>query len=395
MVIACTSLGNAMITALVYIATSVAIFIKDGVNPFRRRSLSLYMGFVLIVLIYAAFGKGTLSSRTFNMRFFAFINMFSVFMMSYHVKTLNAKQIKGLMSVAFIALLFSIIGTTAVSYIDPMAVRKYGFGDVEDVDMSIASRYHSMGMMGYALAHGMSVVAVCLSVLILQAKSKWLKIVSAVMLLLLIRLLFVMTITTALLLAVIGIAVVFANYFSNGRTFVTIALTVLIVAVFFLSGLSAMFLDFSGGANDEIYRKLADAFSYVETGSSEGQMGFRQQLYGASFRTFLSNPLFGWGSDNGSHLIIGDHSYFLDYLAYFGLFALLIFVAWWKEYKSMNQYLPKKIRSYYYYSFIPAVGLVAMKGASVCGTLPFMSLVLIQVIFRFLSDNDKSATVAN
>ena len=386
MVIACTSLGNATITALVYIATSVAIFLKDGVNPFRRRSLSLYMGFVLIVLIYAAFGKGTLSSSTFNMRFFAFINMFSVFMMSYHVKTLNAKQIKGLMSVAFIALLFSIIGTTAVSYIDPMAVRIYGFGDVEDVDMSIASRYHSMGMMGYGLAHGMSVVAVALSVLILQAKSKWLKIVSAVMLLLLIRLLFVMTITTALLLAVIGIAIVFANYFSNGRTFVTIALTVLIVAVFFLSGLSAMFLDFSGGVNSEITAKLGDAFSFVQSGSGEGQMGYREDLYMTSFRTFLSNPILGLGSDDGSRVYIGEHSYLLDYLAYFGLFAILFFLSWWNEYNSLKPSLSKAIRGYHYFAFIPVAGLFTLKAGSVCGSLPFMSLVFSQIFFLYIEN---------
>ncbi|MBR1872801.1 MAG: O-antigen ligase family protein [Bacteroidales bacterium] len=391
-VIACTSMGNATVTALVYIVTTALIFLKDGGKSLQRRSLMLYFAFVAIVLIYSAFGKGTLSSRTLNMRIFAFINMFSVFMMSYHVKMLNSKQVKGLMIVAFFALLFSIIGTTAVSFVDPMAVRIYGFGDVEDVDFEIANRYRSMGMMGYGLAHGMSVVAVALSVLILQAKSKWLKIVSAIMLLLTIRLLFVMTITTALLLAVIGVAVVFANYFSKGRTFMTISLTVLIVAVFFLTGLSAIFLDFSGGANDEIYRKLADVFTSVESGTSEGQMGYRQELYSASIKTFLSNPILGWGSDNGSHLIIGDHSYFLDYLAYFGVFALLIFVAWWKEYKSMNLHLTKEFKSYYYYNFIPVAGFVAMKGASVCGTLPFMSLVFIQLIFRFLNDKDKSAS---
>ena len=172
----------------------------------------------------------------------------------------------------------------------------------------------------------------------------------------------------------------------------TISLTVLIVAVFFLTGLSAIFLDFSGGANDEIYRKLADVFTSVESGTSEGQMGYRQELYSASIKTFLSNPILGWGSDNGSHLIIGDHSYFLDYLAYFGVFALLIFVAWWKEYKSMNLHLTKEFKSYYYYNFIPVAGFVAMKGASVCGTLPLKSLDFIQLIFRFLNDKDKSAS---
>lgn len=395
-IVECTSLGNANITALVFIVTSVSIFLKDGVKPFKRRSLLLYLGFVAIVLIYAGFGKGTLSSVTFKTRFFFFITMFSVFMMSYHVKTLNSKQINGLFKVAIIALCYSIIGTTRVSFIETRAIRAYGgFGEVVGDEMELASQYSSIGMMSYSLAHAMSVVAVGLSVLILLSKSKWLKIIAAVMLLLTIRLLFVMTITTALLLAVFGVAVVFANYLSKGRTFVTIVLTVLIAAVFFMTGLSASVLDFSEGVNVQLYRKLADAFASVELGTGEGQAGYRQELYAASVRTFFSNPLFGWGSDKGSHLIIGNHSYFFDYLAYFGVFALLFFVAWWKEYKSMNQFVIKKYRSYYYFSFIPVVGLVAMKGASVCGSLPFMSLVLIQVIFRFLTENDESVSLAN
>ncbi len=381
-IVACTSVGNTTITSLVFIVTSISIILKNGVKVFQRRCLLLYLGFVAIVLIYAAFGKGTLSGSTFNMRLYSFISMISVFMMSYHVKRLSSKQVKSLLNVAFIALFFSIIGTTVVSFIDPMAVRIYGFGESEGVDLELASRYYSMGMMSYPLAHGMTVVAVGLSVLILSVHSKWLKILAIVMLLLIIRLLFIMTITTALLFAVIGIAIVVSNYYSHGKPFRTICLTLLIVAAFFLMGLSARFLDFSRGTNNDISRKIADVFLFFETGSAEGQMGYRLELYRASIRTFFSNPLFGWGSDNGSRQFIGEHSYMFDFMAYYGVFAFLLFVSWWKEYMSLKPGLTKTKRSHYYYAFIPAVGLVVLKGSSVCGALPFMSLVFIQLLFK-------------
>lgn len=389
MVIACTSLGNSLITAVVYVITVVLIFVRDGHKPFINRSVSLYLGFVAIAIIYAAFGKGTLSSVSFRMRTFSFISMMSAFVMSYHLKTLNSKQITGLMKVAFVAILFSVIGTTAVSFIDPMAVRIYGFGGVEDMDFEIANRYRSMGMMGYSLAHAFSVVAVGLSILALRAPNKWLKIISVVLLALTIRLLFIMTITTALLLAVIGVTIVFANYFSNGRLFVTISLTVVALVVFFLAGFASVFIDFSSNLNTEITRKFIDLFSFAETGVASGQAGYREELYMASFKTFLSNPVFGWGSDNGSRQFIGEHSYMLDYLAYYGAFASLLFISWYREYFHFKPLLSKRFRSDYVFSFIPVVGLCAMKGYSVCGSLPFMSLILVQLFFLYLMNSVK------
>lgn len=389
-VIACTSMGSALVTAAIFMITVLLILFRHNFKPLRSRSVTLYLCFVAIVLIYAGFGKGTLSPASFRMRTFSFITMISVFVMSYHLRTLNSKQINGLMKVAFIALLFSIIGTTAVSFINPMAVRIYGFGDVEDVDFEIANRYRMMGMMGYSLAHAFSVVAVGLSILVFRARNKWLKIISAILLVLTIRLLFMMTITTALLLAVIGVAIVLANHFSNGRVFVTISLTLAALAVFFLAGFATIFLDFSSNLNTEITKKLVDLFSFAESGVASGQAGYRQELYMASFKTFLSNPVFGWGSDNGSRQFIGEHSYMLDYLAYYGVFALLLFVSWFKEFFVLKPLLPNKLRSYYIFSFIPVAGLCAMKGYSVCVSLPFMSLVVVQLIFLYLMNSDKT-----
>lgn len=389
-ILACTSLGSPLFTATIYALTVLLITYKDGFKLFRHRSISLYLGFVAIVLIYSVFGKGTLSSSSYRMRVFSFISMFSTLIISYHLKTLKIKQVKGLLVVACIAIVFSIIGTTAVSFVNPMAVRIYGFGEVEAVDLEIASRYYSMGMMSYQQAHAFSVLAVVLSVVLLHVKNKWVKVFSAVLLILIIRLFFIMTITTALLLTILGVTLVFATFLSHGRLFVAISLTAAAVIVFFVAGFATIFLDFSSTTNAQITEKLVDLLAFAETGAFSGQLGGREELYIVSLKTFMNNPVFGWGSDNGSRQFIGEHSYFLDFLAYYGLFAFLFFLSWWKEFSSAKSFLPKDIQKYYIYSFIPAIGLCAFKGYSVCGSLPFMSLIIVQIVFLYIIDSDKS-----
>lgn len=387
----CTSLVTPIISALVFTITIVLIFLRDGIKPFWSRSVALFLSFAAIVILYSAFEKGTLSNETLRMRLFSFVSIFSVFIISNHIKTLNNGQVRSLMVVSIVALLFSVVGTTFVSFINPMAIRMYGFGEVEGFEIDIASRYRAMGMMSYPLAHAMPMVAMAFSVLFCFSKNKYLKILSLVILVLILRLLFIMTITTALLLTVIGVTLVFASYFSRGRTVVALFIVVGILALFFLTGISSIFLDFSNRTNVDIAAKLTDTFTAVQTGIGEGQFGYRIELYKASFRTFLSNPLFGWGSDNGSRRFIGEHSYVLDYLAYYGLFALLLFGSWWNEYKSLKSHLSRSLLNYYYYTFIPMGGMVVLKASSVCGTLPFMALIIMQLFFLYINSFNEFA----
>lgn len=385
-VVSCTSLGNTVIIALIYVLTVFSIFFKDGIKPFKSKPFILYLIFVAIVLIYSAFEKGTLSAETFRMRLFSFISITSAFVISFHLKTLNQRQIRGLLIVTIVSLLFSVIGTTFVSFIDPMAIRSYGFGEIEGSDIEITQRYQSMGMMSYPLAHTMPSIAMALSVIFCFSRNKFLKVLSVILLVMIVRFLFIMIITTSMLLTVIGVTAIFAGRFSGGKTIMTFSIVVAMLAIFFTTGIVTLFLDFSDATNMEISAKLSDAFAFVQTGTGEGQMGYREELYRASFRTFLSNPLFGWGSDNGSRTYIGEHSYLLDYLAYFGVFAVLLFLSWWKEFKSLKAFIPRDLKSYYYYTFIPFVAMFATKAESVCGLMIYISFVVVQIVFLYVGN---------
>ena len=384
-----TSLIGGLMSAVIMLITVALMLMKGLFNPLKNKSFLVLLSFYLIVFIYGLLGHGVLNARSFRMETFGFISMITAFLMSDYVRKFNNKQIRALFIVFFICILYGVVGTTYVGMINPMAVRQYGFGAVGEEALVDVSMYRKMGMMGYSLAHAMAVVGVGFSAIICHSSQKWLKVFSAVILFLLFRLLFVMTITTALILLTIGAALIFANKLSNGRLFITVILVVVFLIVFFAAGFSTMLLDFSEGANSTIFYKLVDVFSYIENGYGEGQVGYRQYLYSVSFKTFLSNPIFGWGTNDGSRTIIGEHSYLLDYLAYFGLFAFLLFVAWWKELKKSAEITDMRLKPSYYCCLVPVAGMVALKAVSVNTLMPFFSLFYLQILFKYLENERK------
>lgn len=385
-----TSLFGTVPTVIILLATVFLIINKDGFGSFHRRSMLYLWLFYVIVVVYAAFGRGALNTITLKMELFASITMFSVFFLSYHLKRINNDQIRFLLVVFLIAVSFSAIATSYVGMINPMALREYGFGEILDADIEEASQYHSMGMMSYSMAHAMSVVCMGLSALFCYSSNKPLKIVSLLLLVVIIRVLFIMTITTALMLTVIGVIFIFATFFSKGNVALSIVIVSLVVFVFFGLGYSSDFLDFSQDKNADITRKIGDAFSYVEIGAGGSQAAYRLELYNVSLRTFFRNPFLGMGIDNGSRKVIGDHSYLFDYLAYYGLSALLLFGAWWKEYTVLASSLSQRLKSCYYFSFIPVLGLFTLKARSVCSVLPFFSLVFLQIVYLYLNHEIKT-----
>lgn len=192
-----------------------------------------------------------------------------------------------------------------------------------------------------------------------------------------------------MLISAISVTLIFSYRFSKGNVSSTILLFVLFLAVFFMAGISSFILDVSDKTNSVLAAKLNDLFYSVETGTAEGQTGYRKDLYFASISTFIHNPIFGWGTDDGSRTIVGGHSYILDYFAYYGIFALFFFLPLWREYKMNGACLNDKLRRCYYFSFIPVVCMFLLKARSVCLCFPFMSLVFLQVLFLYLQSEQK------
>ncbi|MGM7634652.1 hypothetical protein [Bacillus sp. Hm123] len=88
--------------------------------------------------------------------------------------------------------------------------------------------------------------------------------------------------------------------------------------------------------NDTLNTKLSDlAQGFIGSGAGE-QTAYRSELYLQSFKTFLANPLFGIYGPLGSEFNaeVGEHSGWLDLMAYYGLFgALPLFIGVFLNFK--------------------------------------------------------------
>lgn len=372
---------------ILLLLTSTAILRKDGFKIFNSKSFKLLTYFYIIFIIYGMLGLGVLSNGKFKPHLFSFILVYSVFIISSHLRYLEWGQIKTLLYFSIIAFAICVGITAFIATINPMAIRLC-FRDVEGAEEIEASVYRSMGIMSYELAHSISILSIGISALVCYAKKWLLRFFSICLLVVIIKLQFDMTITTALLLSIIGSLIVFVNKFANGKILITFIILFLVMVTFFSMGLITDFLSFAEDSNTVIFKKLNDLFESLMSGSGQGQVDYRDELYTTSLNTFLSNPILGMGIDNGSRKIIGEHSFFLDYLAYYGLFALLYFWAWWVQYKSTLLRKDNKYRQICLYSFLPIGMLVLLKASSVCISMPFASLVFLQIVFLYLQNEE-------
>lgn len=367
---------------LILLVTDFMLIAKEGSRLLNKNSYKYLTFFYLIVCLYALLGHGILNSETFRAQLMSITSIYSIFIISDYIKQLNYSQIKTLLFISMIAISLCLAITTYIGFIDPMAIRIYGFGEVEESGSEALYFQHS-GMMSYPMAHALSVCAAAILLLFCYSENKFLRLFSILLWILSIRLLFVMTITTALLAALVASIIILAHKYSKGKLFLTIFYLSLIFATILLSGILNQFMSFAEANNTEIFKKLFDIAGTIESGTSQGQMDYRDELYSVSFNTFLSNPIFGWGMDNGSRTCIGEHSFVLDYLAYYGLFALLYFGAWYKQFMSIYSY-EKTYKKMAICCCIPVIIMVFSKAESVGSVLPFAYLVFLQIVISFL-----------
>ncbi len=386
MILSLTNFVGNLANLFIFSVTSIAMIVKGGPRLISNKSIFLLNSFYLIFLLYGLIGYGLLSFSNFKAPLYAIVSIYTAFFVSSYIDRFNARQIKIMLIISLLALAISLGIATFIATINPMAIRLM-FGDVEKQEMLEDYVLNFTGLITYSQAHALSVISTGLCVLFCYAKNRWIKFFSLLLWGLTIKLLFDMIITTALLVAVFSCFLIILNKYSKGNTVLSFFLFLFVPVVLFSSGVITELLSFAESSNAEIFYKLDELVSIVEGGSNQGQqMGYRNELYRASFNTFLSNPLFGFGKDNGSRTIIGEHSFVLDYLAYYGLFALLYFGAWWRHYRTVVIKRNVNYKKVCIYSFIPVFMLIFLKAEAVCILMPFASLVFLKIIFSYLQN---------
>lgn len=363
--------------------TDFAIINQSGTKILNQKSFKLLTLFYLIFILYGILDHGVLASGKYKPQVFSAASMYTVYLISNYIRNLDNKQVINLLLISIFSFAVCVAITSYVSTINPMAIR-LTFRYAEEGGE--ADLYKSMGVMSYGLAHAISVISVGFCALFCYAKKKWLRIFSICLWVLMIKLQFDFTITTALLLSILGSLITIVNKIAKGKILITLSVLIIIGMLFLSMGLATDILGFAEGTNQQIFHKLNDLFLSIESGSGQGQMDYRDELYNVSFNTFLSNPFFGWGVDQGTRTVIGEHSFLFDYLAYYGIFAFLYFGSWMAQYKKVLLHNYNSFKQVCLYSFIPVCMLVALKASSVCTSMPFASLVFLPLVFMYLQN---------
>ena len=152
---------------------------------------------------------------------------------------------------------------------------------------------------------------------------------------------------TAIMLSLIGCIV--AWFYKYGKkSIVAVGIALALCGFAFVSFYPSLrnSVDKWGEYQTIIYR--LDEIHAVLTGnkSDASDMNTRQDLSMMSFNTFMRNPIIGVNHKISSdyHVNeqgIGNHACWLDFLAYYGLFSIFIFLFIWKSLSKQKQYTGK------------------------------------------------------
>lgn len=391
-----TSYTSPLMNACIFILTAIVIHNGYTSKSFNLTEFKLFICFFLIQMIYSLFGYGEISSENYRGPIYQMISICCFISISQKIKYLSFKEINFLINIIFIAIGLSLTATFYVSTIDPTALRQYGGGSFEESEASAATYYYRIGMMRYSLAHGMVGVGTGLAALVCFAERKWIRILSLILIIVLVRIYFDMVITTAFLSIMLTLSILIAYKYSKGS--IPKAILLFAVAAFILvsSGVilnSVNLIQNSG--NTTFSQKITDLIESIETGSKVGQMVDREYLHDISINSFRKNPVLGLAVDNGSRTEIGNHSFFYDNLAIYGIMFAVFLLAWWFSIKRLKNYVNKNYWYTYLLCLLPFCIMVINKSGDSIGSFLFVSIVFLQLVFVYLQKEKKDGYSIN
>lgn len=155
---------------------------------------------------------------------------------------------------------------------------------------------------------------------------------------------------TAIILAIVGAAI--SVFYRRDKSLYNLAikttLTVSVLTVLFLFNYNIIYNHVVNIGNAAMIQRLEEVHGVMTGTLSQGSdLGSRNNLRTASINTFLSHPIFGVHHkyiDRVNENVIGNHAQWIDDLARYGVFAVLIFLflfyALKKQYRDTNILMP-------------------------------------------------------
>lgn len=393
---------------------SISLAIIAAFTPFFPNEMKVVL-FLFAIIMDLAVNKNTLiNSRPLHLLIiFYFISFFYVFVLgrghfvalrnislSYPMMlmcfwiapgllNLKKKEAKFIWIVFFLCLAENIVVTTIIGQTNPLILRYYFTKTENDLDIMEGQAYSRLGLLPYSSAHILASLCPFLVVKVFEVNKVWKKIALLFIAVLSIYLLYLVTVTTSLLLGLIFMAAVVVYHFTKGNTKSFIVwFSILAVVLLATGGLTGLLSSGSKGGNYEIAEKLNDLSETIVTGEGQGQVAARENIYDITWSAIAKNPFFG-GAEGPDDT--GQHSLFLDYWAYYGIFCLFLFIGWWKEVKRLKKILDEKRWMSYLLCLIPIILLCFLKGPVFLPNYVLATIVILRV--GFLSDKSEVSQI--
>lgn len=349
---------------------------------FRNKQLFYFITFIIISFSYVFMGSGHFIEFR-NIAWGYFVVVLSC-IYSFILPKLNIRQIKFLYFEAFYCILITLIATIVICSVDPMAVRRLGFGEAESNGEGFTQMmYNKFGMLSYSFAHVLSVIPPFCIVFLKENKKTLSRVVSIVFLLLTFYTLFLATITTALLSSIFASLIVVLYYSYKTNKLFSIITVLFVVYSMVDTSVVVWFLNIlKENAGYELENKLSDLILSL-TGSSGAQVEGRGSLHQISIEGFLNNPMFGITKLEK----LGKHSLVLDFLASYGIIGCLpLLLGVISGIRSLINKLTKHFRKLFIISSLPIIILSFAKGLVFFPELVFMTFVIMPLGFFYLQN---------
>lgn len=340
----------------------------------------LLISSILIFLLFFFWDKLFLNHRNQIIEEFYNILIFSVIWM-YYLTSKNNRNLPKICKFGFIFIIYTIIVTNVVLFIDPMIVRGSANGfDGNTYQLKLSDTF---GVLGYGYAQA---IVIFIPILVYHIKKnrnliftkKWLWTILILIIVTTLR----AQVFANVLIMIVTLLMSFAGSKRKKATFRYASLLILFVVVipssFYINLLNTASQYFSEDSNT--YYKLNDFAMFLENPELDTTTGAggRAERYPILLEAFLENPIFGDASYTSNlHIELGAHVYWMYRLSVWGIFGFMFFLSMlYKVYKSIvNSIYDKEMKFYYFLSVLAFIMFGLIK--NIAGREPWIFLIII------------------
>lgn len=368
-IVACFMTFLPQLLSYLFISFSLFVAFIISEKKYVSRALLMLLLFFSISVIYHEFGFGHFDNYK-EILYTYTVTLTSLFL-STKIGQLSRRRINLLFVVFVICFCIGLIYTIYVGLIDPMVVRSAFSDNTGEL---------KRGIFSYSIMHVLPCISVFFTCCCLYFRQFILKLLFGVFALLSVFALARLVITTSLLTSILAIVLMVCYYYSAAKVSRTLFVLVTLGMIFLIVAPILLNSWIETTDNIELATKIESLMDTASSGEAEGQVEGRQTRYLKSIVN-IENVLLGLTSRNNT----GNHSFFLDMWAFYGILSLLFFVSWYQAISYiLNKMNNKFNKSAYMISLLPILLLVFLKSMVFWVSYFVMSLVILPLCFRWL-----------